>query len=198
MCVCVCVFGVCYCLGRCVFCFVCKIKGAMDDMKDKAKGLMKNLWNPFVTTTKFKGQGHKLGSDSAAASSSSSSSSSSPTMMRRPESEQRRRQQQQQQGDWRKLQQEKWERERGSDPRSMEAHRRAVSEEVPLPSSSSTRAQQPSSSQQNFVVSKAISAPAAATTTAFDPYTSVIGSQKSSSLNFTQVSAHSSVQFFLP
>jgi hypothetical protein len=198
VCVCVCVFGVCYCLGRCVFCFVCKIKGAMDDMKDKAKGLMKNLWNPFVTTTKFKGQGHKLGSDSAAASSSSSSSSSSPTMMRRPESEQRRRQQQQQQGDWRKLQQEKWERERGSDPRSMEAHRRAVSEEVPLPSSSSTRAQQPSSSQQNFVVSKAISAPAAATTTAFDPYTSVIGSQKSSSLNFTQVSAHSSVQFFLP
>jgi hypothetical protein len=80
----------------------------------------------------------------------------------------------------------------------MEAHRRAVSEEVPLPSSSSTRAQQPSSSQQNFVVSKAISAPAAATTTAFDPYTSVIGSQKSSSLNFTQVSTHSSVQFFLP
>ncbi|CAK9236930.1 unnamed protein product [Sphagnum troendelagicum] len=159
----------------------------MDDMKDKAKDLMKNLWNPFVTTTKFKGQGHKLGSDSAAATSSSSSSSSSPTMMRRPESEQRRRQQQQQQqGDWRKSQQEKWERERGSDPRSMEAHRRAVSEEVPLPSSSSTRAQQPSSSQQNFVVSKAISAPAAATTTAFDPYTSVISSQKSSSLNFTQ------------
>ncbi len=197
MCVCVCVFGVCYCLGRCVFCFVCKRKGAMDDMKDKAKDLMKNLWNPFVTTTRFKGQGHKLGSDSAAAS--SSSSSSSPTMMRRPESEQRRRQQQQQQqGDWRKSQQEKWERERGSDPRSMEAHRRAVSEEVPLPSSSSTRAQQPSSSQQNFVVSKAISAPAAATTTAFDPYTSVIGSQKSSSLNFTQVSTHSSVQFFLP
>jgi hypothetical protein len=171
----------------------------MDDMKDKAKDLMKNLWNPFVATPKFKGQGHKLGSDSAAASSSSSSSSSSATMMRRPESEQRRRQQQQQQqGDWRKSQQEKWERERGSDPRSMEAHRRAVSEEVPLPSSSSTRAQQPSSSQQNFVVSKAISAPAAATTTAFDPYTSVIGSQKSSSLNFTQVSTHSSVQFFLP
>ncbi len=170
----------------------------MDDMKDKAKDLMKNLWNPFVTTPKFKGQGHKLGSDSAAASSSSSSSSSSPTMMRRPESEQRRQQQHQQQGDWRKSQQEKWERERGADPRSRQAHRRAVSEEVPLPSSSSTRAQQPSSSQQNFVVSKAISAPAAATITAFDPYTSVIGSQKSSSLNFTQVSTHSSVQFFLP
>jgi UBX domain-containing protein 6 len=152
----------------------------MDDVKEKTKDLIKKFRNPFVVTPKFKGQGHKLGSQSSTASSSASSSNGTDTKSspwRKPESEQR---QQQQQGDWRKLQQEKWERERTSNLSSNEPHRGAVSEEMP-PLSSSTDAQRPS---QNFLIAKAASTPT--TAAAFDPFTSVIGSHKSSSLNLTQ------------
>ncbi|CAK9231356.1 unnamed protein product [Sphagnum troendelagicum] len=106
----------------------------MDDVKGKAKDLIKKFRNPFVVTPKFKGQGHKLGSQSSTVSSSASNG----------------------------------------------PHRRAVSEEMP-PLSSSTDAQRPS---QNFLIAKAASTPA--TAAAFDPFTSVIGSHKSSSLNLTQ------------
>jgi hypothetical protein len=156
---------------------------AMDDVKEKAKDLIKKFRNPFVVTPKFKGQGHKLGSQSSTASSSASSSNGTDTKSspwRKPESEQR---QQQQQGDWRKLQQEKWERERTSNLSSKGPHRRAVSEQMP-PLSSSTDAERPS---QNFLIAKAASTPTT-TAAAFDPFTSVIGSHKSSSLNLTQVS----------
>ncbi|CAL9170328.1 plant UBX domain-containing protein 2 [Musa acuminata AAA Group] len=49
----------------------------MDDMKDKMKGLLKKVNNPFSSTSssKFKGQGHVLGSGTPPSSSSSSSSS---------------------------------------------------------------------------------------------------------------------------
>ncbi|CAM6032983.1 unnamed protein product [Sphagnum compactum] len=154
----------------------------MDDVKEKTKDLIKKFRNPFVVTPKFKGQGHKLGSQSSTASSSASSSNvtdSKSSPWRKPESGQR---QQQQQGDWRKLQQEKWERERTSNLSSNGPHRRAVSEEMP-PLSSSTDAQRPS---QNFLIAKAASTPTAAAAAAFDPFTSVIGSYKSSSLNLTQ------------
>lgn len=157
-------------------------RAAMDDVKGKAKDLIKKFRNPFVVTPKFKGQGHKLGSQSSTVSSSASSSNGTDTKSspwRKPESEQR---QQQQQGDWRKLQQEKWERERTGNLSSNGPHRRAVSEEMP-PLSSSTDAQRPS---QNFLIAKAASTPA--TAAAFDPFTSVIGSHKSSSLDLTQVS----------
>ncbi|CAM6010723.1 unnamed protein product [Sphagnum balticum] len=104
----------------------------MDDVKEKAKDLIKKFRNPFVVTPKFKGQGHKLGSQSSTASSSASSSN-------------------------------------GSDTKKMP------------PLSSSTDAQRPS---QNFLIAKAASTPT--TAAAFDPFTSVIGSHKSSSLNLTQ------------
>ncbi|RZR79285.1 hypothetical protein BHM03_00004978, partial [Ensete ventricosum] len=49
----------------------------MDDVKDKMKGLLKKVNNPFSSTSssKFKGQGHVLGSGTPPSSSSSSSSS---------------------------------------------------------------------------------------------------------------------------
>nr|XP_009417657.2 PREDICTED: plant UBX domain-containing protein 2 [Musa acuminata subsp. malaccensis] len=52
----------------------------MDDMKDKMKGLLKKVNNPFSSTSssKFKGQGHVLGSGTPPSSSSSSSSLSHP------------------------------------------------------------------------------------------------------------------------
>lgn len=83
----------------------------MDDVKNQFKGFVKKLNNPFAPTSRFKGEGHRLGSGNGGGQESTSSE-------KKQGKAQPGQQQPQQGGDWRKLQQERWERERGHDPRS--------------------------------------------------------------------------------
>lgn len=88
----------------------------MDDVKGKLKGFVKKINKPFASTTRFKGEGHLLGS--AQDSSSSFGGSSSVNDAGKKQGKARSGEPKQQEGDWRRLQQEKWERERGDGPRS--------------------------------------------------------------------------------
>lgn len=74
----------------------------MDDVKNQFKGLVKKFNNPFASSSsRFKGEGHRLGNDQ-------NSSQQKPNSQQHPPP--------QQQGDWRKLQQDRWERERSPHP----------------------------------------------------------------------------------
>lgn len=74
----------------------------MDDVKNQFKGLVKKLNNPFASSSaRFKGEGHKLGGGQE-------STQQKPDSQQHPLS--------QHQGDWRKLQQERWDRERSPHP----------------------------------------------------------------------------------
>ncbi|XP_002992996.2 plant UBX domain-containing protein 2 [Selaginella moellendorffii] len=68
----------------------------MDDVKDKAKGLMKKLKNPFSSSSRFKGEGHRLGEPQPEPSPRIAAKSSD---------------QRQQQDEWRRNQQQRWEAE---------------------------------------------------------------------------------------
>ncbi|KAI5066000.1 hypothetical protein GOP47_0018624 [Adiantum capillus-veneris] len=70
----------------------------MDDVKNQFKGLVKKFTSPS-SSSRFKGEGHKLGSGQE--------SSQQPAKAQPPA---------QQQADWRKLQQERWGRERSPHP----------------------------------------------------------------------------------
>lgn len=88
----------------------------MDDVKDKIKGFVKKINNPFTSTSRFKGEGHRLGSaqDSAASPSPNNGTNSAQKKQGKIQPEQ---------GDWRRLQQDRWERERGSSSQFQESHR---------------------------------------------------------------------------
>ncbi|KAH7365657.1 hypothetical protein KP509_18G039900 [Ceratopteris richardii] len=65
----------------------------MEDVKNQFKSLAKKFNNPFAASSRFKGEGHKLGGGQASAREDSKA----------------------QQAEWRKLQQERWQREQASE-----------------------------------------------------------------------------------
>ncbi|KAJ7525044.1 hypothetical protein O6H91_17G033800 [Diphasiastrum complanatum] len=90
----------------------------MGDMADKAKSFLKKFSSPFGSSRKFKGHGHRLGTNEPATSAqpvaevaalkiSSDRSRDDKQQWMRQENEQKL-----QQGNWKKLQQEKWAKER--------------------------------------------------------------------------------------
>eukprot|EP00250_Pteridium_aquilinum_P021256 c2506_g1_i1 orf=106-1920(+) len=78
----------------------------MDDVKSQFKGLVKKLNNPFASSSssRFKGEGHKLGNGPDITPSHPQQAKTQPSQPKH------------QQGDWRKLQQERWAKERSPHP----------------------------------------------------------------------------------
>eukprot|EP00249_Psilotum_nudum_P014510 c24858_g1_i1 orf=476-2152(-) len=92
----------------------------MNEVKDKMKGFVKKLNNPFGPSHKFKGEGQRLGSgvDLPAAA----SKIARPSTVGGKEKKGKSGDQKQQQEDWRKLQQERWERERRAEDLQSDPH----------------------------------------------------------------------------